>query len=55
MKTYKKFNTPWGTVYSRDLGEFTKGEIMKMCPKDVMDIRVLRRDDDNKLMRPSII
>ena len=26
-----------------------------MCPKDVMDIRIPRRDDDNRLMGPPII
>ena len=26
-----------------------------MCPKDVMDIRVSRRDDDNRLIGPPII
>ena len=26
-----------------------------MCPKDVMEIRMPRRDDDNRLTEPSII
>ena len=26
-----KFNTQWGTVYSKDLAEFAKEEIMAMC------------------------
>ena len=26
-----------------------------MCPKDVVDIRMPRRDDDNRLMSPLII
>ena len=33
----------WGTVYISDLLEFTKEEIMKMYPKDVVNIRVPRR------------
>ena len=28
---------------------------MEMCPKDVMDIHIPRRDDDNRLMGPPII
>ena len=44
-----------GAVYSRDLAEFTKEEIMEMCPKDVMDISMPRRDDENRLMGPPII
>ena len=32
--------------------EFTKEEILEMCPKDVRNIRMLRRDDENRLMGP---
>ena len=32
-----------------------KGEILEMCPKDVMDICMSRRDDDNRLVGPPII
>ena len=42
-------------MYSRDLTEFTKEEVMKMFPKDVVEIPVPRRDDDNRLMGPPII
>ena len=28
---------------------------MEMCPKDVVDIHIPRRDDDNRLMGPPII
>ena len=50
IEPHKKFNTQWKTVYSRDLAEFTKEETMAMCPKDVLDICISRRDDDNRLM-----
>ena len=49
------FNTQWGTIYSRDLVEFTKEEILEMCPKDVTDIPIPRRDNNNSFMRPLII
>ena len=55
MKSHKNFNTQWGTVYSRDLAEFMKEEIMAICPKDVVNIRVLRRDDSYKILGPPII
>ena len=42
-------------MYSRDLVEFTKEEIMKMCPRDVVDIHMPRRNNDNRLMGPPII
>ena len=45
-KPHKKFNNQWGTVYSRNLAEFTKEEIMEMCSKNEVDIRVPRRDDN---------
>ena len=51
----RSFNTQWGTVYSRDLAEFMKEEIMAICPKDVVNIRVLRRDDSYKILGPPII
>ena len=28
---------------------------MEMCPKDVVDIIILRRDNDNRIMGPPII
>ena len=28
---------------------------MEMCPKDVVDIRILRKDNDNRLLDPPII
>ena len=27
IEPHKKFNTQWGTIYNRDLLEFTKGDI----------------------------
>ena len=30
--------------------EFTKEKIMELCLKEVMDIRVTKRDDDNRFM-----
>ena len=42
-------------MYSRDLAEFTKEEIMEMCSKDVVDICMPRRDDDNWLLGQPII
>ena len=27
IESQKKFNTQWGTIYNRDLLEFTKGDI----------------------------
>ena len=47
----RSFNTQWGTVYSRDLVELVKEE-MAMCPKDVVDIHVLRKHDGDRLMGP---
>ena len=32
-----------------------KEEILEMCPKDITNIRMPRRDDDNMLMGPPII
>ena len=32
-----------------------KQETIEMCPKDVTDIRMPRKDNDNRLMGPSII
>ena len=55
MQSHKKFKTQWETVYSRDLTEFTKEEIIEMCPKDVVDICIPRKYDENRLMGPSII
>ena len=55
VEPHKKFNTEWGIVYGRDLAEFAKEELMAMCPKDVVDICVLRRDDGDMLMDPPII
>ena len=58
MKPHKNFNTQWRTVYNRDLAElaeFTKEEVIEMCPKDVVDILVTRRDDGNRLRGPPII
>ena len=49
------FKTPWGIVYSRNLAEFVKEEIMEMCSKDVVNIRVPRKDHYNRLMGPPII
>ena len=42
-------------MYSKDLTEFTKEELMEMCPKDVVHIHMPRRDDGNRLMGPPII
>ena len=42
-------------MYSRGLLEFTKENIMEMCPKNVVDTRVPKRDDDNRLVGPPII
>ena len=50
-----KFNTQWGSVYSRELAEFTKEKKMGLCPKDIVDIHVTRKDDENRLMNPPII
>ena len=47
--------TQLGTVYSRDLAEFTKEEIMAMCPKVVVEIPVPRRDDGDRPMELLII
>ena len=55
FKKIEEINTHWGTVYSRDLAEFTKEEIIEMCPKNVLDNFTSRRDDDNRLMGPPII
>ena len=55
IEPHKNFITQWGTIYNRELVEFTKEEILYMCPKDVMDICMLRRDNENRLMGPSII
>ena len=53
-ESQKNINTQWGTVYSRGLVEFTKKKIMAMWPKDDVDICVPRRNDDKRLMRPTI-
>ena len=42
-------------MYSRDLAEFTKEKRMEMCPKDVVDIGMHRRDDGKNLMGLKII
>ena len=42
-------------MYSRDLAEFAKEEIIEMSSKDVVDVRMPRKDDDNRLMEPPII
>ena len=55
LEPNKNFNTQWGTVYSKDLAEFTKEEIMALCTRDVVDIHVPSKDDDNRLMGPPII
>ena len=55
IEPYKKFNTQWETVYSRDLAEFIKEEKIEMCPKNIVDIRVPRRDHDSRLIGPPII
>ena len=52
IEPHKKFNTQWGTIYNRYLLEFTKEEILEMCPKDVTNICMPSRDNDNKLMGP---
>ena len=51
IEPHKKFNTQWGTIFNRSLVEFMKEEILEMCHKDVTDICMPRRDDDNRLMR----
>ena len=55
VEPHKKFNTLWETVYSRNLMEFTKKEMMAKCPKDVVDILVLKKYDRDWSMRPPII
>ena len=55
VEPHRKFNIQWGTVYSRDLAEFTREEILEMCPEDVIDIHVPRRDDNSRLTEPPII
>ena len=42
-------------MYSRNLAKFTKEEIMEIYPKDVVDIFMPRKDDDNRFMGPPII
>ena len=54
-KPHKKFNTKWETVFSRDLAEFMKKEIIEMCPNGIVDIHMPRRNDDNRLMHLPII
>ena len=48
-------HTQWGTIYNRDLAEFTKEEILEISPKEVTDIHMPRRKDDNRLMGFPII
>ena len=48
IEPYKNFNTQWGTIY-KDLVEFMN-EILEMYPKNVTNILMPRRDDDNKLV-----
>ena len=36
-KAHKNFNTQCGTIYNRDLVEFTKKELLEMCPKNVTE------------------
>ena len=55
MEAHEKFNTRWRTVYSRDLAEFTKEEIMAMCSKNVVDIHMPRKNSRDGLMGPPII
>ena len=43
------------TIYNSDLAKFTKGEIMAMFPKNVVDIRMPRRDVWDRLIGPTII
>ena len=50
IEPHRKFNTQWGTVYSRDL--FTREEILEMCPEDIIDIHVLKRNDNSRLTGP---
>ena len=38
--------------WNRDLVEFTKEEIIAMCPKDVVEIRMPKKDDRDRLMGP---
>ena len=47
LEPQRKFNTSCGTIYSRNLAEFTKEEIMAMCPKDMVD--------GDRIMGPQII
>ena len=46
IEPHKKFNTQWGTIYNGDL---------EICPKDVIDIRMPRRYNNNRLIEPPII
>ena len=46
VEPHKKFNTRWGTIYKRFSRIYKRGDI-RNASKDVMDIRMLRRDDDN--------
>ena len=55
IEPQKKFSPQWVTIYNRDLVEFTKEEILEMCPENVTDIRMPSRDDENRLMEPPII
>ena len=55
FKKIEKFNTQWGTLCNRDLVKFMKEEILEMCPKDVTDILMPRRDSENRHMVPPII
>ena len=55
IEPHKKFNTQWRTIYNRDLVEFMKEEILEMCPKDVKNICMPRKDDYNRLIGPPII
>ena len=55
FKKIEEINTHWGTVYSRDLAEFTKEEIIEMCPKDVVDICMLDGMTTTGLLSPPII
>ena len=43
VEPHKKSNAQWRTV-SKDLAEFMREEMM--CPKDVADIHVSRKDDN---------
>ena len=55
IELHKKFNTQWRSIYNRDLVEFTKQEILEICPKDITDISMPKRDIENRLMGLSII